>query len=577
MQRGGAGASLFRGSAIRFFGRPLLFALVVLLALLYGVADIPLRSARSQLRSGNPQKALESLLPWARLHIRPADYDRMLAAVYLTLRQPEAARPYLDRMSLRPAERFPSVPKEEVARALVSEGLYQSFRDFDAAARDQRERSEVSLYRAAAAVGLDRLQDARNAFGRVDRSQVDASKYAALKEAIEQRSRGSFPWIVDRNGGTIAVYRIAKSEVVTENSDFASLVNKEAGTLTLGSHLADIGTDKTVTTTLDPVVQKAALAALSTFRGSLVAIDPRTNEILAVASSRGGGSLANLALESQYEPGSVIKVLTGMNAVDSGLRLSELFPMKCAGFMLVDGRQFRDWASHGELRDVNEALAVSCNVAFARLGLLLGADRLRAFMAAAGFDGEADLGAYRVPLGRSVGRVANHFETASYAVGLEHESVNSLHLAMLASMMANRGVLTAPRLITGRKSILGEPAGSLPPQVKVVLASPAAAAMMISAMESVVTDARGTGRRAAVDGLTMALKTGTAGKQENGYQAVIMAFAPSESPRIAIGMIAESAGPAEFAGAKIAHDFLTVLKDRLLPAESGHRKPVSLR
>ena len=551
------------------FARPLLFALVVLLALLYWLASVPLRSARSQWRNGNPEKALATLRPWAGFHVRPADYDRMLAALYLTVRQPGAARPYLDRMSRRQAEWFPSIPKEEVARALVSEGQYQSFLDFDSAARDHRESGELPLYRAAAAVGLNRLEDARNAFNRVDRSGVEAAKYAALKEAIEQRSRGSFPWVLDRNGGTIAVYQIANRDVVAENSDFAALVDKEAGTLTLESHAADIGTDKTVTTTLDPVVQKAALSALSGFRGSLVAIDPRTNEILAVASSRGRGPLANLAFESQYEPGSIIKVLTGMNAVNSGVRLSDLFPMKCDGFVLVDGRQFRDWASHGELRDVNEALAVSCNVAFARLGLLLGVDRLRAFMTAAGFDGAMDLGAYKVPLGKSVGNVFNHFETASYAVGLDHESVNSLHVAMLASMMANRGVLTAPRLITGRKSILGEPVGSLPPQAKVTLASPAAAATMISAMESVVTDGRGTGRRAAVDGLTMAMKTGTAGKQENGYQAVIMAFAPSDSPRIAIGMIAEDAGPAEFAGAKIAHDFFTAIKDRLLPAERG--------
>jgi len=258
-----------------------------------------------------------------------------------------------------------------------------------------------------------------------------------------------------------------------------------------------------------------------------------------------------------------------MNAVDSGVRLSELFPMKCDGFVKIDGRQFRDWASHGQLRDVDEALAVSCNVAFARLGLLLGVDRLRRFMTAAGFDGVADLGAYKVPLGKSVGRVSTRFETASYSVGLEHESINSLHVAMLASMMANRGVLTTPRLISGRRSILGQAIGSLPPQVKTTLASPAAAGTMISAMESVVTDVRGTGRRAAVEGLTMAMKTGTAGKQENGYQAVIMAFAPVDSPRIAIGMIAEDAGPAEFAGAKIAHDFFTAIKSRLLPGEGG--------
>ena len=60
------------------------------------------------------------------------------------------------------------------------------------------------------------------------------------------------------------------------------------------------------------------------------------------------------------------------------------------------------------------------------------------------------------------------------------------------------------------------------------------------------------------------MKTGTAGNKSNGkLQALILAFAPVDHPKIAFGIIAEDAGPAEFAGAKIAHDFLAALKPRL--------------
>ena len=59
------------------------------------------------------------------------------------------------------------------------------------------------------------------------------------------------------------------------------------------------------------------------------------------------------------------------------------------------------------------------------------------------------------------------------------------------------------------------------------------------------------------------MKTGTAGERKNGLEALILAFAPVESPRIAFGVIAEDAGPAEFAGAKIAHDFLEAMSPRL--------------
>jgi cell division protein FtsI/penicillin-binding protein 2 len=82
---------------------------------------------------------------------------------------------------------------------------------------------------------------------------------------------------------------------------------------------------------------------------------------------------------------------------------------------------------------------------------------------------------------------------------------------------------------------------------------------MIGAMQAVVTNPRGTGRRAPVPGLTIAMKTGTAGERP-GLQALIVAFAPAEQPRIAFGLIAEDAGPAEIAGAKIAHDFLERIK-----------------
>jgi cell division protein FtsI/penicillin-binding protein 2 len=59
------------------------------------------------------------------------------------------------------------------------------------------------------------------------------------------------------------------------------------------------------------------------------------------------------------------------------------------------------------------------------------------------------------------------------------------------------------------------------------------------------------------------MKTGTAGERKNGLEALIMAFAPVDKPKIAFGVIAENAGPAEYAGAKIAHDFLEKMRGAL--------------
>jgi peptidoglycan glycosyltransferase len=170
-----------------------------------------------------------------------------------------------------------------------------------------------------------------------------------------------------------------------------------------------------------------------------------------------------------------------------------------------------------------------------------------------------------VPLGRTnYADVFNNFETAFLAIGLKHEEMNAIHLAMLASMVANRGVLTTPRLVRDRRSIVGEVLEERQQQGTTRIASAAAANRMIQAMQAVATESRGTGRRAPVAGITMAMKTGTAGERQEGLDALILAFAPVDDPKIAFGVIAEGAGPAEYAGARIAHDFLEAMKPRLL-------------
>lgn len=538
-------------------------ALVILAILLAIVAWLPIRRARDEWRGGRNAEAIATAENWSRIRLWPNQYHQLLAVSYLSVGNDAAARPHLE--SLRGHRIWiPAIAKTEVARRLFERGRYQAFLAYDDASQELRTPAEARLDRAAALAAVNRLDDAATALQNVG-SSVDAARADTVRRAIDERRRGSYPVAVDREGKTIAVLQVANNDVVAVNTDFQPLVDAAGSQLTLERATLDRPGHDLIETTLDPDVQKAALFALGGFRGALVAIDPKTNEILAIATNRGQGPEANLALDAQYEPGSVIKVLTILNALERNVPLDSMFPYTCTGNLAIDGRQFGDWlpGGHGVLPDVDEALAESCNVVFGDVGLRIGPDGLLQFMHRAGFDTQADLGLWHVPLGRNVGRLFNRFETAYYAIGLEHETATPLHIAMLASAVANRGVLTTPRLVRARRSILGDVTEQPPVQAKEQLASKEHAERVIRAMTAVATRPKGTGRRAPIDGVTIALKTGTAGKREAGYNATIMAFAPVESPKIAFAVMIENSGPAEFGAAKVAHDFLARIEPRL--------------
>jgi peptidoglycan glycosyltransferase len=538
----------------RVFG-VLIAALLVLFGLLAAVAWLPLRQARAKWRAGKTDEAIQHAQEWSRLKLWRSQYHQLLAAAHLSAGRRADAQRYLDLLE-RGWLWIPLITKDEVAKRLFARGAYRDFLAYDAASRERYESDEAPLYRAAALALDGRIAEAEAAIRRIDRGDVDRDKLAALTAAIEDRKRGTWPFVIDRNGATVATYN---GDVVAVDRNFAALIEKEAGPLTIESNLRRLGIHDTIELSLDRRIQAAAMRALSGFRGSLVAIDPKTNEVVAIASSRGAGPLRNLALEEQYEPGSVIKVLTAA----TGARVD--FPYTCTGALPIDGRSFGDWreGGHGTLADLDEAMAQSCNVVFADIGLEAGREKLVQLHKAAGFDKNTNLGLFEVPNGRTVGELFNNFEIAFYAIGLEHETTTTFHLATLASMMANRGALTTPRIFRARRSILGE-VGSAPPKQSTVQVMPRERAEeVIALMRAVVERPQGTGRRAKVEGMSLALKTGTAGEEAGGFDSLIIAFAPVEEPKIAFALIAEDAGPAEFGATKIAHDFLSAIAGNL--------------
>jgi hypothetical protein len=427
---------------------------------------------------------------------------------------------------------FPVITQEEAARRLFARGAYDEYLAFAQSFRERTHSANALLYTVAALALTGRSSAADKLLAAVDRTKVDPKRYASVEAALRARRDGHVPYVFDRTGAAIGTFDLTARTLTADDRAFQPILEAFIS--------PKLGTDLTVDTTIDSRTQRAAITALGAYRGTLVAIDPRTNELLAIASANGA-------------------TLT--------------FPYHCTGALDIDGIRFGDWvpSGHGSLETIDEALAVSCNIVFADLGLRLGNDKLRAFMTKAGFDGQTDTGLGTIALGRIVPPLASRNDTAHFAIGLEHETVTPLHLAMLASMTANRGVLTSPRLLRARRTILGDVAGSPPEQGSSRIASERAATTMIQAMQAVVTDPRGTGRRAAVDAVTIAMKTGTAGSREKGYDALVMAFAPAESPKIAFAVIAENAGHAEVAGAQIAHDFVAQMFNAAAAVPAGAR------
>src|SRR5581483_1522170 len=176
------------------------------------------------------------------------------------------------------------IDKADVARRLFASDRYADFLAYDAASQERGDSDEVPLYRAAALAATNQIDAATRAMQSIQPSNVDRSKYAALQSAIDQRKNGAVPYVFDRTNRPIANYRPQTNDVVSTDPDFAPLIDRDAGQFTIATHLGDIGANDTIDTTLDPFVQQAALKALGKNRGSLVAIDPQTNEILAIAN-----------------------------------------------------------------------------------------------------------------------------------------------------------------------------------------------------------------------------------------------------------------------------------------------------
>ncbi|GGP38155.1 peptidoglycan D,D-transpeptidase FtsI family protein [Saccharothrix coeruleofusca] len=328
-----------------------------------------------------------------------------------------------------------------------------------------------------------------------------------------------------------------------------------------------------VQVTIDPRVQQAAFNALSErgLTGSVVAIRPSTGEILAMASTPSfdpnqlashdtdvqqetwaalnnddGQPALNRSVAQIYPPGSTFKLVVAAAALEEGANKETQ----------VDGRpvitlpgtqttlpNFNDSnCGDGQKATLQEALAKSCNTAFAVLADQLGPDKLRAKAAQFGI-GQEDL---TIPLPvepSTLGPMADRPSVYQSGIGQRDVRVTPLANAVMAATIANGGTRMQPHLVQKVLAPDLQVIDETDPEEVEEAMSPEQARMLREMMVASEGNTAGGGK---LSGVTIASKTGTAEHGEDvgstKPHAWYVAFAPAEKPEIAVAVIVENGG-----------------------------------
>ncbi|MGA9855460.1 MAG: penicillin-binding protein 2 [Gammaproteobacteria bacterium] len=370
---------------------------------------------------------------------------------------------------------------------------------------------------------------------------------------------------------------------------------------------------------IDVRLQEAAEKALGDYNGAVVAIDPRNGELLALVSTPsfdpnqfvGGISpgdfaklntspdqpLFNRALRGQYPPGSTIKPFLALAALDYGV-INPFKDLMCPGYLYIPGNPnpYRDWkrGGHGEI-DMPGAITQSCDVYFYTVALKLGIDRIHDYLTTQFGFGEPtgiDLMGERVGVVPSPEWKRKNLHAPWYlgdlvivGIGQGYLLVTPLQLADGVAAIAMHGQRFVPHLLHA----IGDPLSGVisdttPRALPAVQESyPNAWKIVIEAMKNVVASWQGTahgisvGARYSIGGKTGTAQVyrkrlGTFGEEDESDipkqlrdNALFIAFAPVDDPRIAVAVVAEHGG----GGASTAAPIARKVMDAYLLQETG--------
>ena len=353
---------------------------------------------------------------------------------------------------------------------------------------------------------------------------------------------------------------------------------------------------------LDFDLQQKATQLLAGREGAIIVLDPRSGEVLALASfptydpnkfitrfspqewmdliNREDHPLENRAIRGLYAPGSIFKLTMALGALNAGV-INEQTSFFCAGSVNFYGRPFNCWqrGGHGAL-GLTDAIRHSCNVYFYNVGRRMGIERiaesaeLLGLGAKTGIDlpGEKE-GLVPTPeWSRSVRKTDWYAgETISVAIGQGPLVVTPLQVAVHVTILANRGRGVVPHLLMSSTSSQGRPSGPAPSHAAAEKVRADIFETVIRGMWKSVNE-EGTGRGAKVDGFDVCGKTGSTqlisreraeklGKEVKTH-SWFAGFAPRDNPQLVVIVLVEHGGMGGATAAPLAKELFSLYKEK---------------
>jgi peptidoglycan glycosyltransferase len=339
----------------------------------------------------------------------------------------------------------------------------------------------------------------------------------------------------------------------------------------LGDLLLERRPTGNVTLTIPSQLQQIAAQALGERKGSVIAIDPRDGAVLAMyswptydpnvlsAHDQAAVQAAREALvadpnrpllartyRERYFPGSTFKMVTAAAGLERGdvTPTSPVYPTISALDLPNTDRDLHNYGDSACGGDLFRIIQISCNTAFAQMGLDVGAEAMAAEAGEFGFREAPPLDLPAVA--RSIFPEAAAFERdlpalAQSAIGQRDVQATPLQMALVAAAVANTGDIPVPHVMSEIRDDEGEVVRSWEPETWRSPLSDETADLLRQAMVGVVNG--GTARSMQLPGVQVAAKTGTAelGADNESSHAWIVAFAPADAPRVAVVVIIEGA------------------------------------